>query len=368
MAQLFWGVGFGFIAPVWPLYLGELGAAPKDIGAVLGAGFAAAAALILPAGQLADRIGRRPVLIAINLAGLLGALAFLPLTHWHGAFAGSVLYNVGLAALPILTAHVAATEGRARMGRAMGIVYAAFFAGIIVAAPLSGIVAAAVGSRATIGSGAALFGLSTLAVAFLRDSRPKPAGATRFPPLVWRLLAVTPLASFIAQLAMPLFPVYLRGTATVPLEQVGLYVGLLAIGSAGFSVLAGRLFDAVGASLTVVGLGMTFACGALALALLPGPIAIGIGSVLLGANVAANPAIAATLERVLPPSRLAAGYAAFSLAFVSGQAGAAVAAGWLYDADPLLPLLVTACLAVPVAAVVALVVRRARELSGAGAP
>ena len=352
---------------MWPLYLGELGAAPGEIGLVLGAGFAAAALLILPAGLLADRIGRRPVLIGTNLAGLLGALAFLPLAHWHGAFAGSVLYNVGLAGLPILTAHVAATEGRERMGRAMGVVYAAFFAGIIVAAPLSGMVAATVGARATIAIGAALFGLSTLAVAFLRDSRPEPVAGTRFPPLVWRLLAITPVASFIAQLAVPLFPVFLRGTAAVPLEQVGLYVGLLAIGSAGFSVLAGRLFDVVGASVTVIGLGVTFACGALALALTPGPIALGIGAMLLGANVAANPAIAATLERVLPPSRLAAGYAAFSLAFVSGQAGAAVAAGWLYDADPLLPLLVTACLAVPVATVVALVVRRARGLSDAGA-
>jgi len=81
-----------------------------------------------------------------------------------------------------------------------------------------------------------------------------------------------------------------------------------------------------------------------------------LGSLLLGANQAANPVVAAAIGRVLPPARLSVGYAAFQLAYTSGAGGGSILAGALHDTDPLLPYLVSAALALPVAGVVSLVV------------
>ena len=306
--------------------MGELGATPSDIGLVVGVGTVAAALVILPAALLADRYGRRPLLIASSTSGMLGALAFLPLTDWRGAFVGSVLYWSAISGLPMVTAHVARVEGRDRMGHAMGVVYGAFFAGIIVASPLSGMLAAAVGPRWAIGAGVILFGLSTVAVTRIRRTPPAhEVVARRLGRPFWTLLAVTPLAGLIAHLAVPLLPVYFRSHLGVPLEQVGIYIALFAAGAATLGLVAGGL-----------------------------PLAL--GALFLGANVAGDPVIAATLQRILPAERTAFGYAAFQLAYTAGQGGAALIGGRLYETAASLPLLVSAALALPLSAVVALVV------------
>ncbi len=337
--------------------MGELGATPSDIGLVVGVGTVAAALVILPAALLADRHGRRPLLIASSTSGMLGALAFLPLTDWRGAFVGSVLYWSAIAGLPMVTAHVARVEGPARMGHAMGMVYGAFFAGTILASPLSGILAAAVGPRWAIGAGVILFGLSTLAVTRIRPTPPAHEVATRhLGQPFWMLLAVTPFAALIAQLAVPLLPVYLRGHLGVPLEQVGIYIALFAAGAAGFSALAGRFADRFGPVAALLTFAAIFALGAVTLGLVAGGIPLAFGALLLGANVAGDPVMAATLQRILPAKRTAFGYAAFQLAYTAGQGGAAVIGGRLYETTAFLPLLVSAALALPIATVVALVV------------
>ncbi len=337
--------------------MGELGATPSDIGLVVGVGTVAAALVILPAALLADRYGRRPLLIASSTSGMLGALAFLPLTDWRGAFVGSVLYWSAISGLPMVTAHVARVEGRDRMGHAMGVVYGAFFAGIIVASPLSGMLAAAVGPRWAIGAGVILFGLSTVAVTRIRRTPPAhEVVARRLGLPFWTLLAVTPLAGLIAHLAVPLLPVYFRSHLGVPLEQVGIYIALFAAGAAGFSALAGRFADRFGPMAALLAFAALFALGAATLGLVAGGLPLALGALFLGANVAGDPVIAATLQRILPAERTAFGYAAFQLAYTAGQGGAALIGGRLYETAASLPLLVSAALALPLSAVVALVV------------
>ncbi|MBA2372256.1 MAG: MFS transporter, partial [Chloroflexi bacterium] len=85
-AQLLWGIGFGLIAPVIALYLDSLGATGTDIGQVIGVGTIVGALGVLPAGFLADRVGRRTMLLVAAGSGMLGAAAFIPLTDWRGAF------------------------------------------------------------------------------------------------------------------------------------------------------------------------------------------------------------------------------------------------------------------------------------------
>jgi MFS family permease len=321
---------------------------------------------VLPAGFAADRFGRKPLLVASGASGMLGVAAFIPLTDWHLAIVGSILYWSAIAGLPIMSAHIAATEAKDRLGQAMGTMFGSFFLGIIVAAPLSGIIAARYGYRATFAGAVVLFAGSTLLDLLITQSRALPAGpARRWPGAFWALLALTPLAALVAVLPTPLFSVYLRDVAAIPLERIGIYVALVSIGSAIFSALAGRLADRIGPVPAVVGAAVALTAGAGTLALgARTDLAVAAGAVLIGANQAANPVLAATIERILPPARIAVGYASFQLAYTGGFGVGGIVAGSLYEADPRLPLLVTVALSLPVAATVAIILTRIRATAG----
>jgi DHA1 family multidrug resistance protein-like MFS transporter len=358
VVQLLWGVGFGLIGPIQPLYLQSLGADPGQIGLVFGVGNIAGGLLVLPAGAIADRYGRRLVILASGVSGTLGALSLVPLDRWEWAFASSILYWAGTAALPVMSAHVAASASRAVLGRAMGMVYGAFFVGFIIASPLAGALAARLGMRETILAGAVFFALSTAGVLRLSAGRGTHLfAAARFPRAFWALLALAPVGAFVAVLPTPLLPVYVRDVAGSPLELVGVYVACVSLGSAAFSAAGGRLADRFGAAPAVLANALLLTVGcAIAALLASSGFLVAVGLVLVGANVASNPVLAALLERVVPRARAALGYAAFQLVYAVGFGAGGIAAGSLYDADPHLPLVVTIALALPVAMVFAVVI------------
>jgi DHA1 family multidrug resistance protein-like MFS transporter len=360
IVQVLWGLGFGLIGPIQPLFLQSIGADPGQIGLVFGVGNIAGGLLVLPAGAIADRFGRKLVIVVSGVLGTLGALSLVPLDRWEWAFVSSILYWAGTAALPVMSAHVAATASRALLGRAMGMVYGTFFGGFIIASPLAGTLAARLGMRDTILIGAACFALSTaftLRLGAGRGAHLLTAG--RFPRAFWVLLALAPIGAFVAVLPTPLLPVYVRDVVDAPLELVGLYIACLSLGSALFSATAGRLADRFGPAPAVLTNALVVTLGCAIVALLAGNgVVVAGGLVLAGANVASNPVFAALLERIVPPARAALGYASFQLVYAVGFGAGGIAAGSLYDADPRLPLLVTVALALPVAMVFALVIAR----------
>ncbi len=67
-----WGVGEGMFFIFQPLYLQQLGANPVTIGAIFGAAGIAMTVAHIPAGHLADRIGRKPLLLASWILASLG--------------------------------------------------------------------------------------------------------------------------------------------------------------------------------------------------------------------------------------------------------------------------------------------------------
>jgi len=319
-----------------------------------------AAASFIPIGLAADRFGRRPLIIGVWLASTLGAAAFLPITDWHGAFIASSLYWIGSAALPLMSAHLAALTPRARLSGELGIVYGAFFFGTILASPFAGAIGATLGLRGGIALATVAFMLSSALT--LRLSHTPPIAHIPGPPLprsFWTLLAITPFAAIITTVVNPLFPVYVRDIAAIPLERVGVYVGLVALGAAVFSAANGRIADRFGPLPAVIGAGAVLTLGAGTIALSGrSEIPLALGSFLLGAQTAPNPVLAGALERILPPARTALGYSGFQLVFALGFGTGGLLSGVLYDTDPLLPLLVQLSLALPLTATVAVIVAR----------
>jgi MFS family permease len=314
----------------------------------------------LPIGLAADRWGRKRFMVGTWIASTIGAAAFLPLTEWHGALVGSILYWTGSAAFPLLSAHLAATTPRARLGGELGLVYGAFFLGTIFASPFAGSIGAALGLRAGIAVGVVTFVISTaLTLRLASIPAAKPIASPPLPRSFWTLLAVTPLAALVAVIVNPLFPVYVREIAAVPLERVGIFVGLVALGSALSSAVNGRIGDILGPVPAIVGAGAVLTLGAATIALAGhGEPTLALGSFLLGTQTAANPVLVSALARVLPPARSGLGYTGFQLVYALGFGGGGLLSGVLYDADPLLPLLVQIALALPVTATVAVIVSR----------
>ncbi len=134
---LLW-LGASAILPLLPEYLRHRGASDALVGVVMASYFAAALAFQYPAGRLADRVGRRPVLVGGLLIYALGSFGFLApvapttdiiLRSLQGAGAGSA----EVAAL----AMVAGTVPMGARGRAFASIYGAQLAAMAIG-PLVG--------------------------------------------------------------------------------------------------------------------------------------------------------------------------------------------------------------------------------------
>ncbi len=119
----------GFIAlfssylrmPVMPLYAASLGADPSQVGIINGAFMFTAGLLSIPAGMLADHIGRKIPIIAGSLAIAFSSL-LIPLCHLPLQMAAVyVLFGVGLAAFaPSILSLVADVTPSDKFGQAYG--------------------------------------------------------------------------------------------------------------------------------------------------------------------------------------------------------------------------------------------------------
>ncbi|MHB1777163.1 MAG: MFS transporter [Acidimicrobiales bacterium] len=131
-------IGAGAILPLLPVYLRQHGGSDTVVGAVMSAFFAAGLVLQYPAGRLADRVGRRVVLVgglaiyAVASAGFLSDPApsvDIALRALQGAGAGAST----VAAL----AMVATAVPVQRRGRAFGAIYGCQLGGLAIG-PLVG--------------------------------------------------------------------------------------------------------------------------------------------------------------------------------------------------------------------------------------
>src|SRR5512135_2460061 len=74
VSLMIWGVGEGMFIFFQSLYLQKLGADPVQIGAILGAAGIAMTIGHIPAGHLADRVGRKPLLLIAWILGIFATL------------------------------------------------------------------------------------------------------------------------------------------------------------------------------------------------------------------------------------------------------------------------------------------------------
>ena len=236
-------------------------------------------AVIVNAGRLGDRLGRRRLLLAGLLlfsmaCGLCGMATTL-----QGLVAARILQGLGAAAMMAMAlGMVGDTVPQERTGRAMGLLGTMSAVGTAMGPSVGGVLLSVWGWRATFLVGVPL-GLTAAALAYRylpvdRPYAPSPAGSSLRLALAASSLRVgLVMSALVAAVIMATFvvgPFYLSLGLGLPPQWMGLAMAVGPGVAALTGVPAGRLTDRFGSQrMTLAGLG-ALACGALLLSLASG--------------------------------------------------------------------------------------------------
>lgn len=335
LSLITWGVGESAFMYFQPLYLQELGASPLLIGSILGAMGLAMTVVHIPAGYLADRVGRRQLMWAAWGIGIVttGLMALSPSLVPFSI--GLVLYSVTMFVSAPLNSYTTAARHTLSVEQALTTTTAGFFLGGIVGPLIGGLLADRFGLRSIYFFAFFVFILSTLIILFIKpqpkeEDHGNSAGEllknqafTRYLPFVFLVYA----ALFLPQ---PLAPNYLKNQLGISLQTIGFLGAVTNLGNVLISLGFGQLPAKVGLILGELFVG-TFSVILWKSTQLP---ILYIGYFLLGGFRATRSLLIARVEKLVRPANL--GLAFGILETVTGLATVAAPplAGFLYTTRP----------------------------------
>jgi MFS family permease len=339
LSLLIWGFGEGMFIYFQPIYLEQLGADPVQIGGILG--LAAAGMLVshLPAGALADHIGRKTIMVSSWIIALL-ATAMMALARGLPLFvAGMVLYNFTVFVMSPMSSYITQAGGEWSPARALTTVSAGFSAGMILGPVIGGQLAEQFGLRSVYGLAAGIFVISASLIVLIR---PQPVDAAHDGHRYRQLLANRRFGGFLGlifilnfgmYLAWPLTPNFLQSIRQVGLAQIGLLGAFTGLGTVVFSLALGHLpakrgmliaQALVGGAVLALWLGIGFPWYA-------------AGYFLFAGFRTARSLITATIHGLVRPAEIGLAFGANETVAAAGLMAAGPVAGVLFDRQPSLP-------------------------------
>jgi MFS family permease len=265
-------LGFGSIVPVVPLYASSFGVSQSAIGLTIGIYGLARFLINMPAGQLADRIGRRNVLaiggVIVAIGNFLCAIAPSYVTFLGARFVAGAGASLILTASQIVMADISTP---ARRGRIMAI-YSGVFSFAVGIGPFpGGVLAEHFGLPAPFFTFTAL-GLIAGAFAFFRVPETRgmragqPASAAPPPPpflvqmramfgqLGFVLISLVSFTAFFARTGalFSVVPVIGKDRLGLGPDQIGLGLGMISVIGLGLAYPSGWLVDRFGRKIVIV--------------------------------------------------------------------------------------------------------------------
>lgn len=242
-----WGIGEGTFFYFQPIYLRQLGADPIRIGAILaGYGLMTMAAHI-PAGYLADRIGRKPLLISAWGLGLVATWIMALAPGLPLFVVGLFIYGMTIFVLSPLYSYVTAARGEFSPARAITLISASFNLGAVIGPWLGGQIGGQFGLRQNYIFAGAVLAVSTLLILFLppqpveRQQGAEAPNSWLLARRYWLYLGAIFLAFFAMYLPQPLAPNFLVEERNLTLEQTGLLYSTASVGVVVLNLLLGSI-------------------------------------------------------------------------------------------------------------------------------
>lgn len=250
LANFLFALSYGLWMNLRQLHLGDLGANPTEIGAVLGIVAIAGGVLPLPAGLLTDRIGPKHVILGAWVIGIIGTVIAALATQWPMAGLGFSVFMLVIAANPATVAFVLNNtpdqnqEGQAE--RVMATVFASWPAAMAFAPVIGGLVADRFGIGADLWLGALGFVLAVAVFALVDDVRPARSETKLDVRVVLsnrQFLAFAvfyPLVLVAMYVGYALAPTYLEDMRGYTVGVIGALFSAVSVGSLVFNYVVGK--------------------------------------------------------------------------------------------------------------------------------
>lgn len=331
-----WGIGEGMFWYFQPIYLHQLGANTMTIAGVFSAFGFAMMVVHIPAGFLSDKIGRRPLIWAAWLFGLVAAWCMALADNLQVFVIGMVLYGLTAFVSSPLFSYVTAARGKLTALRAMTLTSAAFNTGAIIGPITGGWLASQYGLRSIYYVIAIIFMISFLILLFLKP-QPRDGHEPGRPPANLlankRYLVVLGLAFtsvFVMYLPQPLTPNFLEVERGLSLSQIGLIGSVGSIGSVVMNLLLGQLSPRLGFILAQVLVGLF----AVMLWRGDGMFWYGLSYFLLGGYRTGRMMIFAQVSHLIHQAQMGLAYGLTETINAFAIILAPLLAGWLYTGNP----------------------------------
>jgi MFS family permease len=338
VAMFSWGVGEGLFIFFQPIYLEQLGADPILIGTILG-GFGMAMTLShIPAGFLADRIGRKPLMVAAWATGTI--------TCWVMALANSltvftiglIFYGTTLFVMSPLTSYLTAARGNLSVGRVITLMSAGFNAGAVMGPLIGGWIGDNYGLKQSYAVAGVIFFLSLIVISFI-GAQPVEQSAPEQKDRRWyfssRYLVYMGVIffSFLAMyLPQPLTPNFLSNQAGYDLSQIGILFSVSSVGVVVLNLVLGSLPTLTGFLLAQTAVGFF----SLILWWGSGFTWYVLGFLMLGGFRTARNLGVAQVRELVPSARMGLAYGVTETVGGTAVILAPIMAGVLYTYNPVL--------------------------------
>ena len=251
-AMLTWGLGEGMFYIFQPLYIQQFGADPIVIGSILGINGLVMAAVQVPSGYLADKIGRRLLMRFSWISGVL-ATWVMALAPSLGVYVvGLLLYGVTSSVMAPLNTYVQGARGKWSVGRAVSFVSAAYNIGGILGPLIGGVVGELFNLRMVYYAAGVIFSLSTLILMFaskqvIHDQTVLEGESHLLKNKQFLgMLVLIFLVMFAVVLPQPLAANFLQNQRGLSLASIGQLGALGALGSVILMLVFGHFKEGVG--------------------------------------------------------------------------------------------------------------------------
>ena len=247
VALFTWGIGEAMFVIFQPIYLQQLGANPLVIGWILGGAGLMMTVVPIPSGYISDLWGRRQMLIAAWVSGVLATIIMALAKNLFVFVVGVLLYGVTLFVVSPLDSYLTAARGRWSVARVITFSGIAYNAGVMIGPTLGGWIGDHYGLRTVYAVSAGIFIFSTIFI-FQIEPQPRDHHDPTDPPAdlltnkrYLGFLAVFFIVALVVFLPQPLTPNFLENQRGLSLTHIGTLGSIGGIGTVVFNFLLGML-------------------------------------------------------------------------------------------------------------------------------